>query len=422
MKGLVRHICNFIMILLVLGALYAFAMFQGGFVSWFLFFSFLPIFVYQLGLSLYPLHRWRVSRTLSPTIVQAGDQLSVTIHMRRKFPFPFYFIVVEDILPTTLNMIDDREKKYRHLHDPSKLEVKRTEKRIVFPWFRRKIDISYKLDHMPRGEHILQGVRVRTSDIFGFIKKEHLFQVRQTVVVHPNVRPIILSERISSFQHGGSLSERRLHVKNTNVAVGTREYVPGDQLSWIHWKQTAKQNEMMTKEFELEKNTDTLLVLDGCYYEGINPLAFEAIVELTLSLCESIHQQSSQVGLLTIGKEIIHFPLQHDQMNGQLIREHLTSLVPSKTNPFSILLEKEMSKMNSNAVVMLLTTEINDHLQDVILKMHQHSNRIIVFVVQSEQQLTHNDQQLMQQLTYYGISICLLTEKELTRHPIEVNI
>src|SRR5699024_5411500 len=271
---------------------------------------------------------------------------------------------------TTLNMIDDREKKYRHLYDPSKLEVKRTEKRIVFPWFRRKIDISYKLDHMPRGEHILQGVRVRTSDIFGFIKKEHLFQVRQTVVVHPNVRPVILSERISSFQHGGSLSERTLHVKNTNVAVGTREYVPGDQLSWIHWKQTAKQNEMMTKEFELEKNTDTLLVLDGCYYEGINPLAFEAIVEMTLSLCESIHQQSSQVGLLTIGKEIIHFPLQHDQMHGRLTRAHLTAIGSTTTIPFSTSSEKETSKKNSNAVARLLTTGINDHLQGVLLKMH----------------------------------------------------
>lgn len=422
MKRLFRHVRNVVVAFFMLGMLFVFAMFQGGFVSWFMFFSFLPIFIYQMSLSFYPIHRWHVTRTVTPSNVQSGDQLTVTIQMRRKFPFPLYYLVCEDILPATVHTMDHREEKYRHLHDPSPLNVNRVKKRIIFPWFRRKIDVTYNLNHIPRGQHMLQSIRIRTSDIFGFIKKEHMYDIPQTIVVYPMIRPIILPERISSIQHGGSASEQIMHVKHTNVAVGTREYVPGDKFSWINWKQTAKQNEIMTKEFEQEKNTDSLLILDRCFYPNMNMLAFEAIVELTLSLIQAIHQQSSQVGVLSIGDDVVHFPLRHDHMNGKFIRDHLASIRPRQAKPFSIQLEKELTTAYKHVVMMILTTRINEHLKDVIQKVHQQTNRIIVYVVQSEKQMTHDDQKLIQQLRYNGISVCLLSEKELTKHPIEVNV
>src|SRR5690625_3163765 len=172
MKQSLRSISSLCFILILFAILYSYAMFQGGFVSWFLFFSFLPIFFYQLGLLFYPMKRWNVRRILSRQTIQAGDSIFVTIKIERFLPFPLSYCIVEEVLPQTLQKIDNRYKKYAYLNNPEKLTVHRQFKKMIFPWFRRKIELTYKLDQIPRGEHKLHEIRIRTGDIFGFVSKE----------------------------------------------------------------------------------------------------------------------------------------------------------------------------------------------------------------------------------------------------------
>src|SRR5699024_11696170 len=119
-----RLIGNLILMVILFAILFTFAMFQGGFVSWFLFFSFLPIFLYHLGLLLYPMKRWHVTRRLSDNNVRAGGKVSVTIQITRKIPFPLYYCIVEEIFPDSLmdiyyhiNINTYMKRKYQHLRD-----------------------------------------------------------------------------------------------------------------------------------------------------------------------------------------------------------------------------------------------------------------------------------------------------------------
>ncbi|MBR8646101.1 DUF58 domain-containing protein [[Brevibacterium] frigoritolerans] len=63
------------------------------------------------------------------------------------------------------------------------------------------------------------------------------------------------------------------------MVSGVREYQPGDQLSWINWKATARTSEIMTKEFEVQKNRDVFIMLD----EKPSDL-FEESIEMAASL------------------------------------------------------------------------------------------------------------------------------------------
>ncbi|QGS68094.1 DUF58 domain-containing protein [Oceanobacillus sp. 143] len=141
-----------------------------------------------------------------------------------------------------------------------------------------------------------------------FCKKESVFPIVDEFTAYPNERPLRIIERVSSFEHG-SIASSVQNLKNTNVVTGVREYAPGDRFSWIDWKQTARKNAVMTKEFEQEKNTNMLVILDHCNYQGINSLAFEATIELTLSLMETIRKQATQVGLVSIGQDMKRFPI-----------------------------------------------------------------------------------------------------------------
>ena len=54
-----------------------------------------------------------------------------------------------------------------------------------------------------------------------------------------------------SMQYDQGASQTRFSlIKDTTMATGVREYVPGDRFSWIHWKSFAKNGELRTKEFE----------------------------------------------------------------------------------------------------------------------------------------------------------------------------
>ncbi|PAD62894.1 DUF58 domain-containing protein, partial [Bacillus siamensis] len=71
-----------LLILAVLtAAVFSYAMFQGGFVSWFLFYAFLPFIVYAGLVAVYPLRAFQAAREISSARLTSGDRLSVTIRL-----------------------------------------------------------------------------------------------------------------------------------------------------------------------------------------------------------------------------------------------------------------------------------------------------------------------------------------------------
>lgn len=421
MKDSIRFISNLVFVLLLFTILFSYAMFQGGFVSWFLFYSFLPILVYHFGLLFYPMKNWEVTRKLSKHVVQAGDDVTVILQLERSFPFPLYYCVFEEIIPSSLKKKDNKHHKYHFMDQPELLQENRSVKRIMFVGFRKKVDIPYTMEQLPRGEHHLQAVRILTSDVLGIVKKEHVFPLKDEVVVHPNERELSLREGISSFEQG-STAVNTFHLENTNVATGVRDYAPGDRFSWIHWKQTAKSNTVMTKEFEQERSTDLLLVLDACASKRSNPLAFEATVEMTLSLIGQLERSAIDVGLLSIGKETMHFPMNQDSMMKERMKNFLTKVQPDGERAFPILLKEKIRSVERADMILILTTNIDDFFRQTIQELKHRSAHVVVYYIQSSRFVYRKEKEIISQMKKEGTAIHHLTEKELAETPLEVSI
>lgn len=420
MRDTVRVLGKLILVLLIFLILFSYAMFQGGFVSWFLFYGFLPIFIYLFGMLLYPIKNLHVSRELSHHKVRAGDTSNVVITLKRSFPFPLYFCICEEMFPESLNKVDNRTDKYQHMEDSGQLQAIRKIKKIVFAGFKREIKLNYQIAEIPRGEHQLFAIRFRTVDLFGFIKKEHVFKVFDNLVAFPNERELVLRGKVNNFEQG-SMTAQSTAMSNTNIVSGIREYLPGDKFSSIDWKQTARKNTVMTKEFEQERSTDMLLILDGCKSENLNILAFEAVVELSLSLVETIQKQSQQVGFLSIGEKSVYFPLRHDPAKKELIRQHLTQIQPSGKQ-FAVKLQEEGKRLSSGYTAIIITTDMNEAFKQSIQQIRKRIKRIIVCFVASSQMITEQQQQFMQQLRFTGVIINVITEKQLVQNRIEVRV
>src|SRR5690625_1627038 len=421
MRRTIHFVRNFALIIILFVVLYSYAMFQGGFVSWFLFFGFLPIFLYHLGLLFYPIHRWKVSRSLSHQTIQAGERMFITIEINHLIPFPLYYCVIEDDLPQTLHKVDSHFEKYTFLKNPEKLFVERQMKKVIFPWFKKHIRLSYELTQIPRGEHQLQTIRISTGDVFGLIQKEYQFQVKDKFLVFPNQWKVDYQHNIGSFQHG-STSSHKWNISHTNVAVSIREYTPGDKYSWIDWKQTAKKNTMMTKEFEQEKDSETLIILDGCRDETLNLLAFEGTIELVNSFIDVIGKNSPESSLLLVSQEVNQFQLSTDVAKIDHVRYHLAQFKPASNRSFTVQIQERLSELKKRFVIILVTTQLEDSLLHTIQQLKHQSHKIHVFMIEAKEHLTHSKMNTIRQLHYEGITVSVLTERELTRNVIEVSV
>lgn len=137
--GLVKYGWKLFIVFLLFASTFCYAMFQGGFVSWFLFYSFLPFVLYAFMLAFYPLKNMTAERRLSRGQYKAGDQLEAFVVLKRKWPFPIMFMIVEDCLPDSLG------------RNGRSAEAKQ----FLFPWFKKEIKMTYTINSVPRGDHRL---------------------------------------------------------------------------------------------------------------------------------------------------------------------------------------------------------------------------------------------------------------------------
>ena len=145
------------MLIILTAAAFCYAMFQGGFVSWFLFMHFTICFV-CIAVCTYSASRDSQEDNTANKL-KGGDVLSVDLEIKRTHPFPYVYVMIEDAPPDTFHLQEQIEMK-----------------QMLFPWFRKTWRFSYQLNDVMRGEHHLTAVRIKTGDMFGFVEKKSSFR------------------------------------------------------------------------------------------------------------------------------------------------------------------------------------------------------------------------------------------------------
>ncbi|MCY8851823.1 DUF58 domain-containing protein [Bacillus inaquosorum] len=312
-----------IVLTLLTGAVFSYAMFQGGFVSWFLFYAFLPFVVYAVLLALYPLRSFQASRQMAKTQLHAGDRLGVSVTLRRKLPFPLMYMVIEDCLPEGIESLNRDEA---------------AAKRLVFPWFKRSMTMSYELARVPRGEHHFHAVRVRTGDVLGLIEKTAFYELEDTLFVYPSFQrlPYQVNEK---HQEDGVSGSSPIHQHHSAVAASVRNYQPGDRFAALDWKTSARRNQLMTKEFEPSRSKNLFLLMDRFSSE-----AFEEVVSVTASILHSVLKNGAGAGLASVGKEKNIFPIQEGEQHFKHMLRHLAVAHCDAADPVSRYVREELGK------------------------------------------------------------------------------
>lgn len=360
-KYFFAHGGRLVTVLVLLVITYCYAMFQGGFVSWFVFFTILPFSIYSLLLAIVPIRLKEVSRTLSKDFIERGDTIEVTVRFKNKSWFPLVFM-------TAREMSMDSE-----LYE----EISGHATKLFLVGWKREFEWTYELRDLKRGEHHFKGVEFMCTDFFGWTIRKIDVAHPQLFLVYPKMYDVSFTQMSMQYDQGASQTRYSL-IKDTTMATGVREYVPGDRFSWIHWKSFAKNGELRTKEFEDRNAQNTFVLIDRTVQKN-----FEQVVEFTASYINQTIKARGDVSFLSVGTDRYFAPVLKTDSQFKKVMQHFVTVQPDAQFGVERLLFEEQKTM-SRSIVIIVTGELTAQLHEVLNTSVKSMGKIVCFVVNSE--------------------------------------
>lgn len=342
-------------LLLLWLTVFSFAMFQGGFVSWFIFYVTLPFLLHSFVAFFIRENIVAIERVFEPNRVNAGEDVLVTIKVTRKTIFPFIYM--------TINEQSNVEEK---------LGQKIFSRAFMLVGWRKQFEWRYTMQAIPRGEYHFSELEVTFHDFFGWVPQTIYVRQEQTLVVYPTIHELQYAPHKIQYQSGYMSSKQSLE-KDTTLVTGIRNYQAGDRFSWIHWKSFAKSNVLYTKEFEDRKSQELVVLLDGSVSEQ-----FDDVVELTASIVHAIVKKQGDVSLLSVGKNRAYFPRIQSGSQLDKVMHHLAIVEADATKGFTNVLMNEQV-IGQGASLLIVTAQLTDEKLMTLSKIvKQHCYCLVV--------------------------------------------
>lgn len=140
---------------------------------------------------------------------------------------------------------------------------------------------TYDVDFDARGEWTIGPATVIVRDVFGLFERVHEIEGTDTVLVYPRVRQLTPAayRQLFAVADGRGGTER-------SAFDALREYRPGDPLRDIHWRTSAKRDELIVTEYDAGGVGERVQITATTTSGHVDAMA-EATASLTIPLLEA---------------------------------------------------------------------------------------------------------------------------------------
>ena len=112
-----------------------------------------------------------------------------------------------------------------------------------------------------RGQYQIGPWLIRTADPFGIFQADIHYDEQSEIIIHPPIHTKI-PVSLPAGQSSGRKRARQRSFQATINAASVRSYTPGDPKRWIHWRATARRDQLMVREFDLDATGDIWILMD----------------------------------------------------------------------------------------------------------------------------------------------------------------
>lgn len=192
-------------------------------------------------------------------------------------------------------------------------------------------------------------MRVETLEGVGMkLSKEILQKVRNIEIHTRRLLSGTLIGGYSSAKKGSGLEFDQI-----------RDYQEGDDVRFIDWKGTARQDKLLVREYIEERNRAILLVVDGSastYFSSSDELKSELYAQIASVLALVADYGKDQVGLILFSNEVqTVIPPKSGRQHTRLVMETLFNHKPSGTTSFDQAFHRLIQMNRKDAIVFLIS-------------------------------------------------------------------
>lgn len=245
-------------------------------------------------------HGLRAHRSLHPPRVPAGEHAQVRLRISSAGRFPAAGVLVEDAVPYAAGA------KPRFVLD-----------RLGHG---SKVELHYSLNPVLRGIYPVGPATLQVSDPFGlagFLRR--VGEPTQLLVVPSTAELSGLPPGPGVAGQDGSV---RMRSGQGEPDAVVRPYRHGDDLRKVHWRSTARRDELMVRTEERPYGSGTTVLLDhrGAAHRGHGTAAsIEWAIAFAASVCRHLHAHGRPVRLVTEdGRELVEQPSGHNPSEATL--------------------------------------------------------------------------------------------------------
>lgn len=335
----------------------------------------------------YCLSRVEYRRAFTPRRAFYGETVTFTTEVTNRKPLPLAWLEVIDELPVELEVVKGRvipSLRQRRQHLVNLFSVR---------WYER-VRRHFTVRCTARGYFPLGPVRLRSGDIFGFTVRGVDVDRTDHLLVYPRVVPLE-ALGLPALHPLGDLGARRPLLEDPTRTIGARGYTPTDPIRRIHWKASAKAQDLRSKLYEattshrfaLFLNLDTL----GRYaeYRGF----VRAVLELNILTAASILNWAITAGHLTglyangylpQGLRWIRIPPSSGNAHLAAMLEALAKVFPTPVMPIGDLMQLEAPALPWGSTAVVVTAVTDAPLLSGIARLIESRHGVVAVLVGDE--------------------------------------
>lgn len=222
------------------------------------------------------------------------------------------------------------------------------------------LSASYRVTFLRRGDLALSPGYLEVRSLLGFWWRSHRVGEEETVKVYPNYVPALNYGLLATADR----AELMGIVKPKNKGLSKefhqlRDYQEGDGLSQVDWKATSRLNQLITREYQEERDQTIMLVPDCSIrtraIDGELPI-LDHLLNAAILLSYIALGQGDKVGVMSFGGEPRYLsPVKGTQGMAQIL-DHLYNYQATRDyGDYADLVSRLMRTQTKRCLVVVLT-------------------------------------------------------------------
>ena len=369
-----------------------FASFYGGNVSYAFFYFSLLLPVISFVYTFYVFLRFRLFQDIGQRVVIKGDLV------------PYAFTLGNE------DRITFRSIKVNFLHDKSIiLNTENMKEYCLLPGASETMETKLRCNY--RGIYYVGARSVEITDFLYLFRITYPVQSQVSVTVHPRV---VQLDRLGIAPAQKDTKNLPYYMKQSHdtMDVVARKYQRGDSRKQIHWKTTAKRNELFSRNYIANPKSEAIIIMDlqTLKEDDLSTYIIEdQIIESTLAITNYFKNNNTNVSVYYdhrgLQKAEVRSKVDFDLFYQMCVSIHFNA----KETPEQIMNLSRYACYQGSFVI-IITHELTEELYYSMAELSQQGNELALLLMRDK--VNPEKESLLGDLKLAGISFLLITKED----------